>query len=283
MSSGKLRFLTLVKPVLHVLPEVAQPDRKIPFKVRRAACLTPAQAARRPCARVCMQKLSAAPAPFFLSRAPAVAAFRSRSQEKVLWTAITLFIFLVCCQIPIYGCKTNKSSDPFYWMRVLLASNRGTLMELGISPIITSGLVMQVRLAGPAARARTRMRFHSKRQSLSPPFHESRLNVYPLVPPRLAARDERTRLTVYPHAVTVFSHLATCPQSRRSSSRGLERATAERARREIVERASERTNARVFSSRATVESRRRLATPSSSSRRIHSSSIQRIRFDRSRR
>ena len=35
MSTGKLRFLTLVKPVLHVLPEVAQPDRKIPFKVRR--------------------------------------------------------------------------------------------------------------------------------------------------------------------------------------------------------------------------------------------------------
>merc|ERR1711970_1100435 len=68
-------------------------------------------------------------------------------KEKVLWTAITLFIFLVCCQIPLYGIKTSSSSDPFYWMRVLLASNRGTLMELGISPIITSGLVMQL-LAG---------------------------------------------------------------------------------------------------------------------------------------
>jgi len=32
-------------------------------------------------------------------------------------------------------------------MRVILASNRGTLMELGISPIVTSGLVMQL-LAG---------------------------------------------------------------------------------------------------------------------------------------
>merc|ERR1719399_2607209 len=42
---------------------------------------------------------------------------------------------------------TSKSADPFYWMRVILASNRGTLMELGISPIITSGLVMQL-LAG---------------------------------------------------------------------------------------------------------------------------------------
>merc|ERR1719401_1779563 len=42
---------------------------------------------------------------------------------------------------------TSKSADPFYWMRVILASNRGTLMELGISPIVTSGLVMQL-LAG---------------------------------------------------------------------------------------------------------------------------------------
>jgi protein transport protein SEC61 subunit alpha len=29
-----------------------------------------------------------------------------------------------------------------YWLRVILASNKGTLMELGISPIITSGMIM---------------------------------------------------------------------------------------------------------------------------------------------
>lgn len=68
-------------------------------------------------------------------------------KEKILWTSISLFVFLVCCQIPLYGIMTNKSADPFYWMRVILASNRGTLMELGISPVITSGMVMQL-LAG---------------------------------------------------------------------------------------------------------------------------------------
>lgn len=94
-----MRFLHLIKPVMCILPEVAQPDRKIPFR------------------------------------------------EKALWTVVTLFIFLVCCQIPLYGVAASKTSDPFYWMRVILASNRGTLMELGISPIITSGLVMQL-LAG---------------------------------------------------------------------------------------------------------------------------------------
>jgi len=68
-------------------------------------------------------------------------------KEKMMWTIITLFIFLVCCQIPLYGIKSSSAADPFYWMRVILASNRGTLMELGISPIVTSGLVMQL-LAG---------------------------------------------------------------------------------------------------------------------------------------
>uniref|UniRef100_A0A8C5VM44 Translocon Sec61/SecY plug domain-containing protein n=1 Tax=Microcebus murinus TaxID=30608 RepID=A0A8C5VM44_MICMU len=68
-------------------------------------------------------------------------------REKVLWTAITLFIFLVCCQIPLFGIMSSDSADPFYWMRVILASNRGTLMELDISPIVTSGLIMQL-LAG---------------------------------------------------------------------------------------------------------------------------------------
>lgn len=81
------------------LPEVASPDRKIPFK------------------------------------------------EKLLWTAITLVVYLVCCQVPLFGITASDSSDPFYWMRVILASNRGTLMELGISPIVTSSLVMQL-LAG---------------------------------------------------------------------------------------------------------------------------------------
>uniref|UniRef100_A0A8C9DZ30 Translocon Sec61/SecY plug domain-containing protein n=1 Tax=Phocoena sinus TaxID=42100 RepID=A0A8C9DZ30_PHOSS len=67
--------------------------------------------------------------------------------EKVLRTAITLFIFLVCCQIPLFGIMSSDSADPFYWMRVILASHRGMLMELGISPVVTSGLIMQL-LAG---------------------------------------------------------------------------------------------------------------------------------------
>ena len=42
---------------------------------------------------------------------------------------------------------SSDSSDPLYYMRVILASNRGTLMELGITPIVTSSMIMQL-LAG---------------------------------------------------------------------------------------------------------------------------------------
>jgi protein transport protein SEC61 subunit alpha len=53
----------------------------------------------------------------------------------------------VCCQIPLYGIKKQNTADPLYWLRVVLASNKGTLMELGISPIVTSSMFLQL-LAG---------------------------------------------------------------------------------------------------------------------------------------
>lgn len=68
-------------------------------------------------------------------------------QTRFTWTAIALFIYLICCQIPLYGIYQSSGSDPLYWLRVILASNRGTLMELGISPIVTSSMIMQL-LAG---------------------------------------------------------------------------------------------------------------------------------------
>ena len=85
----------------------------------------------------------------FIAFMPEVASPDRRVQfnEKIMWTSVTLFIFLVCSQIPLYGIMSSDSSDPLYWMRVIMASNRGTLMELGITPIVTSSMIMQL-LAG---------------------------------------------------------------------------------------------------------------------------------------
>jgi protein transport protein SEC61 subunit alpha len=64
--------------------------------------------------------------------------------DKMSWTAWTLFIYLICCQIPLYGIHKQEGADPLYWLRVILASNKGTIMELGMSPIITSGMILQL-------------------------------------------------------------------------------------------------------------------------------------------
>ena len=94
-----VRFLDLIKPFTPILPEVQQPETKVPFN------------------------------------------------QKLMWTGLTLLIFLVMSQMPLYGIVSSDSSDPIYWLRMMMASNRGTLMELGITPIISSGMVFQL-LAG---------------------------------------------------------------------------------------------------------------------------------------
>jgi preprotein translocase SecY subunit len=66
--------------------------------------------------------------------------------EKIFWTGLVLIIFLVMTQIPLYGVSAS-AQDQFSALRVIFASNRGTLMELGIGPIVTAGLILQL-LAG---------------------------------------------------------------------------------------------------------------------------------------
>jgi len=66
---------------------------------------------------------------------------------RLLWTLAALVIYLVMNQIPLYGIPQAQGSDPFATMRIIFASNRGTLMELGIGPIVTAGLIIQL-LAG---------------------------------------------------------------------------------------------------------------------------------------
>lgn len=65
-------------------------------------------------------------------------------QQRLMWTGITLLIFLIMSEIPLYGITSSDGSDPLFWLRMMLASNRGTLMELGISPIVSSGMVFQL-------------------------------------------------------------------------------------------------------------------------------------------
>ncbi|MHA1859819.1 MAG: preprotein translocase subunit SecY [Candidatus Asgardarchaeia archaeon] len=68
-------------------------------------------------------------------------------REKIVWTFLALLLFLIMSQIPLYGVDPSQGIDYLFWMRVITASSRGSLMELGIGPIVTAGLIMQM-LAG---------------------------------------------------------------------------------------------------------------------------------------
>jgi preprotein translocase SecY subunit len=63
--------------------------------------------------------------------------------EKIFWTALVLVVFLVMSEVPLFGIAAGQG-DQFAALRVIFASNRGTLMELGIGPIVTAGLILQL-------------------------------------------------------------------------------------------------------------------------------------------
>ncbi|MEM3403878.1 MAG: preprotein translocase subunit SecY [Nitrososphaeria archaeon] len=62
--------------------------------------------------------------------------------ERLLWTAAVLVIYFVMVETPLYG--VSKGNDPMVYTRIIFASSRGTLMELGIGPIVTAGLIVQL-------------------------------------------------------------------------------------------------------------------------------------------
>jgi len=64
--------------------------------------------------------------------------------EKFVWTGIALFAYLIMGQIPLYGVTGAPKFDFLQFARVIFAAQQGTLMELGIGPIVTAGLLMQL-------------------------------------------------------------------------------------------------------------------------------------------
>src|SRR5207244_12795045 len=64
--------------------------------------------------------------------------------EKFVWTGIALFAYRIIGQIPLYGVTEAPKFDFLQFARVIFAAQQGTRMELGIGPIVTAGLPMQL-------------------------------------------------------------------------------------------------------------------------------------------
>src|SRR4029079_8648628 len=66
-------------------------------------------------------------------------------KNKLIWTGIALLIYFVMGQVPLFGTHVDpNASDPLAFARVIFAAQQGTILELGIGPIVTAGLLMQL-------------------------------------------------------------------------------------------------------------------------------------------
>lgn len=64
-------------------------------------------------------------------------------QTKLLWCGACVVIYMVMGQTPLFG-ATAPEYDFLAFARVIFASQQGSLVELGIGPIVTAGLLMQL-------------------------------------------------------------------------------------------------------------------------------------------
>jgi len=66
-------------------------------------------------------------------------------RERLVWTALVLITYLAMSQIPLYGIPWRETQyQTFFFLQVIMASRRGTLMELGIGPIVTAGIIWEL-------------------------------------------------------------------------------------------------------------------------------------------
>lgn len=66
--------------------------------------------------------------------------------ERLLWTGVILIIYFIMGQVPLYGIprQTQGGIGALEFLRIVMASKRGTLIELGIGPIVTAGIVWEL-------------------------------------------------------------------------------------------------------------------------------------------
>lgn len=64
--------------------------------------------------------------------------------RRLAWTGVVLVLYLIMSNIPLYGIPEQQLQTQLSLQQIIFASSAGTLMELGIGPIVTAGLILQV-------------------------------------------------------------------------------------------------------------------------------------------
>ncbi|MDD5181561.1 MAG: preprotein translocase subunit SecY [Candidatus Nanoarchaeia archaeon] len=64
-------------------------------------------------------------------------------KEKLIWTLVVLVLYFVLCMLPLYGLSPSYVSQ-FETMAILLAASFGSIITLGIGPLVTGSIMLQL-------------------------------------------------------------------------------------------------------------------------------------------
>ena len=62
---------------------------------------------------------------------------------KLKWTLIVLVLFFILANIPLYG-LTNNALERFEYLATLLGTDFGSIISLGIGPIVMASIILQL-------------------------------------------------------------------------------------------------------------------------------------------
>ena len=69
--------------------------------------------------------------------------YKQGFNERLKWTGIALLLYLVMSYITVYGLAPT-SYEQFRFFEIVLGSRFGSIMTLGIGPIVTAGIILQL-------------------------------------------------------------------------------------------------------------------------------------------
>ena len=80
------------------------------------------------------------------AKLPAVKKAKGHVQfkHKLMWTFLVVVLYFALTNVYIYGLNTSQTVDVFASFRAIFAGAEGSLMDLGIGPIVTASIVMQL-------------------------------------------------------------------------------------------------------------------------------------------
>ncbi|MGB9844997.1 preprotein translocase subunit SecY [Methanothermobacter tenebrarum] len=73
--------------------------------------------------------------------------YRQAFKEKLKWTGIILILYFFLGQIPLYG-LSPAAVDQFAQLRAVIAGNFGSILTLGIGPIVSASIILQLLVGG---------------------------------------------------------------------------------------------------------------------------------------